>query len=109
MAWVDLTAEEQGQVKTYDRQARALAGELSRFCARLQVMVDYGDSTVSALLATIGGDDIPSDSGLAGIEMKSGTFMAAVDAAFEVLLADNYTQADRLTYIELAGPENVLP
>lgn len=109
MAWADLNAEQQNQVQTYDRQVRALAGELARFCARLQVMVDYHDSTVGPLLTTVAGDTIPSNSGLAGIELKSGTFMNAVDAAFVTLLADNYTAADRQTYIELAGPENVLP
>lgn len=101
------TPTEQAQMLEYDLRARGIAGNFAQLLSLIQAMEDYWTSTVGALIPNVD-DDIPSLSGLAGIELKNGTFMNALHLQFATLLADNYTTADRQNYIELAGPGNVV-
>lgn len=105
--WADLNQEQKNQVLTYDRFVRANVGNLSQVLANFQVMSDYWESTVGAIIPNLTGD-IPSDSGLAGIELKSGAFYNAVNTSLDALLASHYGAANRQVYIEMAGPLNVI-
>lgn len=109
MAWADLSDTEKEQVQTYDRLLRGAIGEFAKVLYKINVANTYNDSTVGALLTIIGSDEIPSDSGLAGIEMKTGTQMAAINTQLEALITDNYSAADQQNYVEFAGPTNVIP
>lgn len=70
MAWGDLTATEQTQVKDFIRNYRAAVADVVRGLRSQELLAMAYDASISALWGQIAnGDVIPDDSGLAGADL----------------------------------------
>lgn len=122
MAWSDLTATEQQQVKEFVRDYRAAVADVVRGLRRQQLLAMAYTSSVADLWAQINnGEVILDDSGLAGADltMTKADFTAKFAWTSNLLngvYSDNggavaTVWPDRETVdgygVQLAGPENV--
>ena len=122
MAWADLDATEQQEVKEWLRDYRAAVADTVRGLRRQQLLKSAYDSHVGALFAQVtNGDLVEDDSGLAGADLAmTKAQLTPVFAWTQNLLAGVYSDAggavatvwpDQETVdaygVQLAGPSNV--
>lgn len=109
MAFVDLTAEQQGIVAEYTCQQRAMVGEFARLLNRFEALDNMYDGQVTAAWASLGDSDIIVDgSGLAGISQLTKAEVASIATAVQAILTTYQTGALRQLYVRMAGMVNTL-
>jgi len=109
MAFVDLTAEQQGIVGEYTRQQQAVVGEFARLLNRMEALDNMYDGQVTAAWASLASGDIIADgSGLAGVSSLSKAEIASIAGAVQTILTTYQTEALRQLYVKMAGLVNVL-
>jgi len=109
MAFTDLTPEQQGIVREYTRQQRALIGEFARWLNRIEAADNMYDGQVTAAWGTLGpGDVVTDDSGLAGVSTLTKAEIASIADAFQALVAQYQTEPLRQLYVRMAGMTNTI-
>jgi len=98
MAFVDLTAEQQG-----------IVGEFARLLNRMEALDNMYDGQVTAAWASLASGDIIADgSGLAGVSSLSKAEIASIADAIQVILGTYNTEALRQLYVKMAGMTNTI-
>ena len=109
MAFVDLTAEQQGIVAEYTRQQRAMVGAFARLLNQFEALDNMFDGQVVGAWATLGDSDVIIDgSGLAGTSQLTKAEVASIATAVQAILTAYQGEALRQLYVRMAGMVNTL-